>query len=137
MSETTSGGGWTASVKKFMELANQGTNVRLDDATDQQKALRWKLIDEELAELHEAYHYGLEPESLHELADLIYVLVGVAVLHGWPLEDAFRAVCEANLSKFDESGNPYEVDASGKVKKGPEYKNPAPVIKELLRVRMP
>jgi len=60
---------------------------------------------------------------LKELCDLQYVISGMAVAFGLPLEVAFNRVHASNMSKLDDDGKPiYRED--GKVMKGPNYKPP-------------
>ncbi|MHB1163592.1 MAG: hypothetical protein ACYCZZ_03705 [Minisyncoccota bacterium] len=100
--------------------------------------LRRTLIDEETQELfsdidtaiahlergefvpQELYH-----NMLKELADVQVVLSGtsVALKPLQELEEAFRRVCESNMSKLDRNGKPiYRED--GKALKGPNYFKP-------------
>lgn len=98
--------------------------------------LRLKLLDEELEELKVEVNSvsldiarGRKPSTnlkanlLKELCDLQYVLSGMAVALGLPVQEAFNRVHASNMSKLDEDGNPiYRED--GKVMKGPNYKPP-------------
>ena len=60
---------------------------------------------------------------LKELCDLQYVISGMAVALGLPLQVAFNRVHASNMSKLDNEGNPvYRED--GKVMKGPNYRPP-------------
>ena len=60
---------------------------------------------------------------LKELCDLQYVISGMAVTLGLPLQEAFNRVHASNMSKLDANGNPiYRED--GKVMKGPNYRPP-------------
>jgi len=57
------------------------------------------------------------------LADLIYVVYGMALETGIPLDEVLRAVQRSNLSKLGEDGRPiYRPD--GKVLKGPGFFEP-------------
>lgn len=92
--------------------------------------LRATLVDEEASELNDAIfdvinnpYEGCEEALLKEMADLQYVLSGMAVALGLDLEEATRRVHESNMSKLGEDGKPtYRAD--GKVLKGPNYKEP-------------
>jgi len=60
---------------------------------------------------------------LKELCDLQYVISGMAVAFGLPLQIAFNRVHSSNMSKLGEDGKPlYRED--GKVLKGPNYEPP-------------
>jgi len=60
---------------------------------------------------------------LKEMDDLQYVLSGMAVVLGLPLQVAFTRVHQSNMSKLGADGKPvYRSD--GKVLKGPNYTPP-------------
>lgn len=98
--------------------------------------LRRSLITEEYQELMEEISSisldlarGRKPpverkaNLLKELCDLQYVISGLAVAFGLPLQPAFNRVHASNMSKLDADGNPiYRED--GKVMKGPNYRPP-------------
>ena len=96
--------------------------------------LRKKLLREELAELEAEIDAGIaEIEAsgavsretrvklVKELVDVQYVLSGMAVTFGLPMEKAFDRVHESNLSKLGDDGRAIFRD-DGKVMKGPNYK---------------
>lgn len=65
----------------------------------------------------------VKARMLKEMADVQYVLSGMAVTLGFPLQEAFIRVHKSNLSKLDENGKPvYRED--GKVLKGVNYLPP-------------
>lgn len=97
--------------------------------------LRYKLLDEELKELkiemdtlcQELEHSGQTSQEtrtkmLKELVDLQYVLSGMAVSFGLPLEEAFDRVHTSNMSKLVD-GKPLKRE-DGKILKGPNYQPP-------------
>ncbi|MBR1915979.1 MAG: hypothetical protein IJ830_06055 [Alphaproteobacteria bacterium] len=97
--------------------------------------LRQKLINEEVAELNaeintlqtELESTGtITKETKHkmykELADLQYVLSGMVVALGIPMEEVFSRVHQSNMSKLVD-GKPLKRE-DGKVLKGPNYKKP-------------
>lgn len=97
--------------------------------------LRYKLLDEELSELkieidnlqQELKTTGktttqTRSKLLKELADLQYVLTGMATSFGLPLEEAFNRVHTSNMSKLVD-GKPIK-RADGKFLKGPNYHPP-------------
>ena len=58
-----------------------------------------------------------------EMADVQYALSGMAVSFGLPLETAFDATHDSNMSKLGPDGKPiYRED--GKITKGPNYHKP-------------
>jgi len=58
---------------------------------------------------------------LKELCDLVYVVVGAAVIHKLPFDKAFELVHKNNMSKVDEKGVPQYND-EGKLIKPANYK---------------
>jgi predicted HAD superfamily Cof-like phosphohydrolase len=97
--------------------------------------LRNILIDEEGKEVAEAIdildeelndgRYLLEAKKdvVKELADLLYVIYGMAACFGINIDEAFRRVHESNMSKLDDMGIPVR-RADGKIMKGPNYRKP-------------
>jgi predicted HAD superfamily Cof-like phosphohydrolase len=112
------------------------------DYTDKSLEFRFDLLEEEFIELSveinnmraELKEHGkCFPSSiadmLKEMADLQYVLSGLAVTFELPLEVAFARVHQSNMSKLDDDGKPV-LRADGKVLKGPNYE--APFILDLV-----
>ena len=102
--------------------------------TMEELMFRFELIREEFKELgveiHNAAWYlshGKQPKNLEnllkELADLQYVVSGLAVVFGLPLQVAFNRVHLSNMSKLGEDGKPIK-RRDGKVLKGPNYQEP-------------
>ena len=97
--------------------------------------LRQKLLNEELAELNieidsllsELQTLGSTTQATRarmfkELADLQYVLSGMVVALGIPMQETFRRVHQSNMSKLVDGHALKRED--GKVLKGPNYKPP-------------
>jgi predicted HAD superfamily Cof-like phosphohydrolase len=90
--------------------------------------LRQKLIAEEAQEVSEAIDEftgdaASKEHIIKELADLLYVIYGTAVVLGVDLQEAFDRVHASNMSKLGPNGKPlYRAD--GKVLKGPNYLPP-------------
>jgi len=91
------------------------------------------LIWEEAQELFEAYDlydHGVgksytdsKTALLKEMADLVYVVHGLANELGWDLDEAIQRVHKSNMSKLDDNGQPiYRED--GKRMKSKNYKPP-------------
>ena len=101
-------------------LGDEGVAVSdIDDFSDLYD-LRLELLSEEMEEVVEA---GSMENLTKELADLIYVAIGMAVTFGLPLCEVFERVHQSNMSKLGEDGKPiYRED--GKVMKGPNYQPP-------------
>jgi predicted HAD superfamily Cof-like phosphohydrolase len=122
MSTTTTG---TASPEEMLREFHAALNVHggLAPATPTAdipgwvRGLRLKLLDEEVAELHEAMEAGDLEKIADGIADIVYVAVGTAVPYGIPFDAVLRAVHESNMTKVN--------DASlGKLVKGPGYQPP-------------
>jgi predicted HAD superfamily Cof-like phosphohydrolase len=134
-------------VARFHSIVGQPNNVPMDLDT---MKLRRKLILEEATELLESIdlviHHKLGPivspsedqleaveNMIKEMADLQYVLSGMAATFGINLDVAFNRVQASNLSKLDDNGKPIFRE-DGKVLKGPNYK--PPVLTDMARELM-
>lgn len=110
-------------IAKFMQLAGQGTQARLQSGDPKTRALGAQLL---LSEVLEYVIHGLgvtpevngvqitAPDSLHYhahgtpdheemvdgLADVAYTMFWNACAFGVPLAEAFELVCDNNLEKF-------------------------------------
>lgn len=81
------------------------------------------LIQEEFKELQAALRAGDITEIFDALIDLQYVINGMGVHMGLPMEDGWAEVQRSNMSKLDENGEPiYRED--GKVLKSDLYSPP-------------
>jgi predicted HAD superfamily Cof-like phosphohydrolase len=124
-------------VASFMLAAGQDVNVAIDrDTPTDLIDLRIRLMDDELDEVIEAINLRDPVQVAAELADLLYTVFGTAIAFGVPIGDVFAAIAHANMSKIDPvTGKPFEV-VNGKVRKGPEYADPKPVIEEIMRMKL-
>lgn len=61
-----------------------------------------------------------QSEALKEMADVLYVLYGMAVTLGWDLDGALKEVHRSNMTKLDKDGNVI-YNAEGKVLKSTLY----------------
>lgn len=90
--------------------------------------LRVKLIQEETKELTDQLWDDcqsgiISANLLKEMADVLYVVYGLGVGLGLPVDEALIRVHKSNMSKLGDDGKPiYRED--GKVLKGPNYKPP-------------
>lgn len=120
-------------VEEFHEAFGHPTSVPF---SEDQLYLRDRLLYEEQVELREEVLNALSElqllgavsaktrtNLLKEMADVQYVLSGLAVTFGLPLEEAFTRVHQSNMSKLGEYGQPIYRD-DGKVLKGPNYQPP-------------
>ncbi len=86
------------------------------------RQLRENLIDEEWLELKEALDEGDIEQIAKESTDLLYVVIGLMVTYGVPIEESFYEVHKSNMTKLGEDGKPVRRESDGKVLKGPNYK---------------
>jgi predicted HAD superfamily Cof-like phosphohydrolase len=93
---------------------------QLTDETD--RLLRQDLVAEEMEELYMA-HMRMDIVGIADaIADAIYVLCGMAVAYGIPLNDVWNEVHRTNMTKEGENGPIYRAD--GKVLKPDSWKPP-------------
>ncbi len=111
------------SVKKFMKTFGQEVKDRAEFPSDKITALRFDLINEELAELKEALENKDIKEVADALTDILYVTYGAGHAFGINLDKCFEEVQNSNMSKLGEDGKPIYND-KGKVMKGPNYFKP-------------
>jgi predicted HAD superfamily Cof-like phosphohydrolase len=91
--------------------------------------LRWRLLDEELAELREAYERDDLAEIADAIADIVYILVGTAHLKGIPFDRVLAEVHRSNMTKLGPDGKARR-RADGKILKPPTFEPPR--IREIL-----
>ncbi len=122
-----SGDIFTQAVREFHQTFGASSDKPITD-TDLLK-FRLQYIDEEVAELKEAaWIANADPCAknkamlLRELADVMYVVMGMAIAFGLPLREGFERVHAANMTKLVD-GKPLR-DDRGKVLKGPNFKPP-------------
>ncbi|GHI04398.1 hypothetical protein AQI88_36915 [Streptomyces cellostaticus] len=93
-------------------------------------AHRGELLAEEAAEVAEVSVEGPLDRLAHELADVVYVAYGTALVHGVDLDAVIAEVHRANMSKLGPDGEVAR-RADGKVLKGEHYR--APDVSAILR----
>ncbi|MBQ8869829.1 MAG: nucleoside triphosphate pyrophosphohydrolase family protein [Alphaproteobacteria bacterium] len=126
-------------MNKYEELVKEchkAMELSIDDAYSVNLlTLRQKLINEETDELNVEINTLIDElkitgtilketklKMFKELADLQYVLSGMVVSLGIPMEEVFQRVHNSNMSKLVD-GKPLK-RADGKFLKGPNYKKP-------------
>ena len=115
-----------AAVQEFheafgLEIQHQPT-VALDEKVID---LRYNLMKEENEEYLEAAQAGDLVEVADALGDMLYILCGTIISHGFQdkIEAVFEEIQRSNMSKLGTDGKPiYRED--GKVMKGPNYFKP-------------
>lgn len=93
-------------------------------------AHRGELLAEEAAEVAEVAVEGPLDRLAHELADVVYVAYGTALVHGIDLDEVIAEIHRANMSKLGPDGQVAR-RADGKVLKGEHYR--APDVSAVLR----
>ncbi|MGW0878489.1 pyrophosphohydrolase domain-containing protein [Streptomyces sp. NPDC002671] len=93
-------------------------------------AHRGELLAEEAAEVAEVAVEGPLDRLAHELADVVYVAYGTALVHGIDLDQVIGEIHRANMSKLGPDGQVAR-RADGKVLKGEHYR--APDVSAVLR----
>lgn len=89
----------------------------------ERQQLRLELIREESAELEEAVAAADIVAISKELADLAYVVAGMALEFGIPLDKILAEVHRSNMTKLGPDSKPIKRE-DGKVLKGPGYRPP-------------
>lgn len=93
--------------------------------TEQEIALRHRLMQEENDEYLDAVKNGDIVEVADALGDQLYILCGTILKHGlqYKIEEVFNEIQRSNMSKLDENGKPiYRED--GKIMKSSSYFKP-------------
>ncbi|WP_405990393.1 MazG nucleotide pyrophosphohydrolase domain-containing protein [Streptomyces sp. NBC_00986] len=93
-------------------------------------AHRGELLAEEAAEVAEVSVGGPLDKLAHELADVVYVAYGTALVHGVDLDAVIAEIHRANMTKIGPDGEIVRRD-DGKVLKGEHYE--APDVSAVLR----
>ncbi len=88
-------------------------------------ALRFRLMDEENKEYKQAALDGDLTEIADALGDQLYILMGTIMKHGMHhvITDVFNEIHNSNMSKLGEDGKPI-LREDGKVLKGKHYFKP-------------
>ncbi|MBV2357765.1 hypothetical protein KUM39_25980 [Streptomyces sp. J2-1] len=93
------------------------------EVSPQLASYRGELLAEEAAEVAEVSVAGPLDRLAHELADVVYVAYGTALVHGIDLDAVLAEVHRANMSKLGPDGEVLR-RADGKVLKGEHYRAP-------------
>lgn len=113
-------------IREFRQAFGLPINEKPTLLESKDMQLHIKLIREELEETIVAYSQGDLTEVFDGIVDMMYVIGGLAVHMGLPLEEGWREVHSSNTSKLDENGEPIYSDGTdgfpeGKVLKGDNY----------------
>ncbi|WP_432033028.1 MazG nucleotide pyrophosphohydrolase domain-containing protein [Streptomyces antibioticus] len=93
-------------------------------------AHRGELLAEEAAEVAEVAVEGPLDRLAHELADVVYVAYGTALVHGIDLDAVLAEIHRSNMTKLGPDGQVARRE-DGKVLKGEHYE--APDVSAVLR----
>ncbi|MEU6477860.1 hypothetical protein ABZ858_13360 [Streptomyces sp. NPDC047017] len=109
-----------------------GLDVRATPArvSPELAAHRGELLAEEAAEVAEVSVDGPLDKLAHELADVVYIAYGTALVHGVDLDAVIAEIHRSNMTKLGPDGQVAR-RADGKVLKGDHYE--APDVSAVLR----
>ncbi|WP_069463816.1 pyrophosphohydrolase domain-containing protein [Actinacidiphila rubida] len=93
-------------------------------------AHRWELLAEEAAEVAEVSVTGPLDQLARELADVVYVAYGTALVHGIDLDTVIAEIHRSNMTKVGPDGQVARRD-DGKILKGDHFE--APDVAAVLR----
>lgn len=117
-------------VAQFKEAHGHALPDKLEVPEFKRMELLTKLIREEFREVMESIYpeqdgvMEVDPVNLaKELADLVYVTVGMAIECGIPLDKVWDEVHRSNMSKIGPDGK-FVTREDGKILKGPNYTPP-------------
>ncbi|WP_317445763.1 MazG nucleotide pyrophosphohydrolase domain-containing protein [Streptomyces collinus] len=117
-------------VREFHTAFGLDARTTPTEVTPALAAHRGELLAEEAAEVAEVSVEGPLDRLAHELADVVYVAYGTALVHGIDLDDVIAEIHRANMSKLGPGGEVAR-RADGKVLKGEHYR--APDVSAVLR----
>jgi predicted HAD superfamily Cof-like phosphohydrolase len=117
-------------VREFHLAFGLDARTRPQEVSPDLAAHRGELLAEEAEEVAEVAVEGPLDRLAHELADVVYVAYGTALVHGIDLDEVIAEIHRANMSKLGPDGQVAR-RADGKVLKGEHYR--APDVSAVLR----
>ncbi|MGY4980870.1 pyrophosphohydrolase domain-containing protein [Streptomyces sp. 900105755] len=117
-------------VREFHHAFGLAARSTPTEVSPELAAHRGKLLAEEAAEVAEVAVEGPLDRLAHELADVVYVAYGTALVHGIDLDEVLAEIHRSNMSKLGPDGQVAR-RADGKVLKGEHYR--APDVSAVLR----
>lgn len=117
-------------VREFHRAFGLDTRATPTEVGPELAAHRGELLAEEAAEVAEVSVEGPLDKLAHELADVVYVAYGTALVHGIDLDEVIAEIHRANMSKLGPDGQ-IARRTDGKVLKGEHYR--APDVSAVLR----
>jgi predicted HAD superfamily Cof-like phosphohydrolase len=110
-------------VREFHLAFGLDARTTPTEVTPDLAAHRGELLAEEAAEVAEVSVSGPLDRLAHELADVVYVAYGTALVHGIDLDEVIAEVHRSNMTKIGPAGEIVR-RADGKVLKGEHYEVP-------------
>ncbi|MET9086756.1 MazG nucleotide pyrophosphohydrolase domain-containing protein [Streptomyces sp. NPDC004237] len=110
-------------VREFHHAFGLDARTTPTEVSGELAAHRGELLAEEAAEVAEVAVEGPLDRLAHELADVVYVVYGTALVHGIDLDAVIAEVHRSNMSKLGPDGQVAR-RADGKVLKGEHYRAP-------------
>ncbi|MEW1776572.1 MazG nucleotide pyrophosphohydrolase domain-containing protein [Streptomyces sp. NPDC086777] len=117
-------------VREFHHAFGLAARTTPAEVSPELAAHRGELLAEEAAEVAEVAVEGPLDRLAHELADVVYVAYGTALVHGIDLDEVLAEIHRSNMSKLGPDGQVAR-RADGKVLKGEHYR--APDVSAVLR----
>ncbi|MFF4036448.1 MazG nucleotide pyrophosphohydrolase domain-containing protein [Streptomyces sp. NPDC001816] len=117
-------------VREFHRAFGLDARTTPTEVGSELAAHRGELLAEEAAEVAEVSVEGPLDRLAHELADVVYVAYGTALVHGIDLDEVIAEIHRANMSKLGPDGQVAR-RSDGKVLKGEHYR--APDVSAVLR----
>ncbi|MEV6759776.1 MazG nucleotide pyrophosphohydrolase domain-containing protein [Streptomyces sp. NPDC051105] len=110
-------------VREFHRAFGLDARTTPTEVSPELAAHRGELLAEEAAEVAEVAVDGPLDRLAHELADVVYVAYGTALVHGIDLDAVIAEIHRSNMSKLGPDGQVAR-RADGKVLKGEHYRAP-------------
>ncbi|EMF53183.1 MULTISPECIES: MazG nucleotide pyrophosphohydrolase domain-containing protein [Streptomyces] len=117
-------------VREFHRAFGLDARTAPTEVSPELAAHRGELLAEEAAEVAEVAVDGPLDRLAHELADVVYVAYGTALVHGIDLDSVIAEIHRSNMTKLGPDGRVARRD-DGKVLKGDHYR--APDVSAVLR----
>ncbi|MER6154450.1 MazG nucleotide pyrophosphohydrolase domain-containing protein [Streptomyces sp. NPDC001868] len=117
-------------VREFHRAFGLDARTAPTEVAPELAAHRGELLAEEAAEVAEVAVDGPLDRLAHELADVVYVAYGTALVHGIDLDAVIAEIHRSNMTKLGPDGRVARRD-DGKVLKGDHYV--APDVSAVLR----
>ncbi|MBN0046437.1 hypothetical protein JS756_20495 [Streptomyces actuosus] len=117
-------------VREFHRAFGLAARTTPTEVSPELAAHRGELLAEEVAEVAEVEVAGPLDRLAHELADVVYIAYGTALVHGIDLDQVIAEIHRSNMTKLGPGGQ-VSRRADGKVLKGEHYE--APDVAAVLR----